>query len=265
MADEKDSLADWRQGDFSQDVGGFTFATVPQDELPFSVNEEIEGIWGLIVVSQTCDIVLETGRRQYVSVCPLIERTPEQAQMVLKGNPSLVPVEGTPDSIFADVSRVMSISKELLRQWTRQEGFHSDQTRRNFSAALERKFGRFAFPDSFNEALSGFRERVWKRHDKEDSPVGQIYRSIAEIRFAARPSWDEEVVEVQLIAILNQEDQRVAKDDDISLELNSQIAKVMLPEKYSWSDPPFLAAEPADFTAEDIIFSDRADFDFLCM
>lgn len=260
-----DQLNDWRQGDFARAVGGFSFATNPEDEFPYSVAEETDGIWGLILITQTCDIVLETAGRHYVSVCPLIEQNEEQAKAIRSGRqPNLIEIEGVPINIFADLGRVMSVSKSLLRTWDRIEGFSSDQGRRNFASALERKFGRFAFPDDFDASIKRLRDRVWSRHDRTGSDVGKIYRSIAEVRFAAIPSWEASSPQIRLLALLEESEKREANIESISAELEAELEKIVLPEGYVWDDPNFIVAEPKDLTGEDILYSDRVDFNFLC-
>ena len=68
-------LEAWRQGDFASDAGGFLFAKPPSGDYPYDAKELTEGIVGLVIISQTCDIVRRTGGRHYVAVCPLRSRT----------------------------------------------------------------------------------------------------------------------------------------------------------------------------------------------
>ncbi len=264
-ASDEDPLEHWRQGDFAMDVGGFLFAEPSDDEYAFSAAEEPNDSWGLIVVSQTCDIVRTTGGRDHVAVCPLIKRSDHELSEIRKGRrPNLVQVENTPSDVFADIARIMSVSKPLLATWERMNGFKSDQTRSRFAAALERKFGRFAFPNEFDAAIKPFRDRVWSRHDKAASEVGQVYRSLAEIRFKANPSWDADEREITVLAVLQSEELRETNRDEIQRELESTLGKIGLPDGYKWAVPMFFLAAPQDLTGEDILSSDRADFDFLC-
>ncbi len=265
VSSDEEPLRHWRQGDFAIDVGGFLFAEPSDDEFAFSAAEEPDDSWGLIVVSQTCDIVRATSGRDHVAVCPLIKRPAAELSEIRKGKrPNLVQVENAPSDVFADLARIMSISKSLLATWDRVSGFDSDQTRSRFAAALERKFGRFAFPDEFDAAIKSFRDRVWRRHDKAQSEVGQVYRSLAEIRFKANPSWDADQREITVLAILQPEGLREANRDVIQRELEGAIGKIQLPNGYVWATPTFYLASAADLTGEDILSSDRADFDFLC-
>ena len=105
-------LEAWRQGDFASDAGGFLFAKPPAGGYPYDAKELTEGIVGLVIISQTCDIVRRTGGRHYVAVCPLI--TVDEAE-----------VENAGETVFADLRRIMSVHKDLLRAWVRHEGFSS--------------------------------------------------------------------------------------------------------------------------------------------
>jgi hypothetical protein len=69
----------------------------------------------------------------------------------------------------------------MMRQWV--EGFTTDEARTEFARALERKHGRFAFPDEFNEdVLAKLRERILTAHGKVASDHGEAYRSIHTVR-----------------------------------------------------------------------------------
>ena len=82
---DDESLQDWRQGDFAIDVGGFLFAGVAECEGAFEAEEHVDGIVGLVVISQTCDIVRKTGGRYFVAVCPLIKVNAEELSGIKKG------------------------------------------------------------------------------------------------------------------------------------------------------------------------------------
>lgn len=265
--DEADApLGDWRQGDFALRVGGFLFAAVSDNSTEaFDAEESDEGIVGLVVISQSCDIVRRTSGRHYVAVCPLVRRNEDEISQIRKGRrPYLVDVENTEADVFSDLRRVMSVSKDLLRTWVRHEGFQSEETRIRFALALERKFGQFAFPDEFDTTVKNFKERVWRRHDSEDSPPGKVYRSLAQIRFRAAPDWRAEKKQITVLAILVKPNKREDSQDKITSELEEQLNKVKWPPGYEWTEPKFVLADASYFSAEDILTSQRADFDFLC-
>ena len=264
--DDDELLQEWRQGDFALDVGGFVFAKSPTGDFPFDIEEKTDGIIGLVVISQTCDIVRRTGGRHYVTVCPLIEVPQTEAAAIRKGKrPYLTDVGNASDRAFADLRRIMSVHKDLAATWKRQEGFSSEAGRVRFAAALERKFGQFAFPDEFDQATESFRKRVWQRHNKGESPVGKVYRSLSQIRFHAEPSWDAPKRKITVIAIMKPvEDREVKKREDISEELTTALAEIVWPGGYESASPELMLQTARDLTGEDIIASRRGDFDFLC-
>ena len=263
---DDEPLREWRQGDFALDVGGFLFAKPPTGGFPFDAGEKTDGIIGLVVISQTCDIVRRTGGRHFVTVCPLIEVSKEEAAAMKKGQrPYLTDVGNAGDHAFADLRRIMSVHKDLAATWEHQEGFSTEADRVRFAAALERKFGQFAFPNEFDQAIEPFRKRVWKRHDKSESPVGKVYRSLSQIRFHADPSWDASERKITVIAIMKPMTEReVKKRAEISSELTRALAEIVWPEGYTWASPKLMLQTARNLTGEDIIASRRGDFDFLC-
>ena len=260
-----DPLKHWRQGDFAIDVGGFLYASAAEGDDPFDASETTENIVGLVVISQTCDIVRRTGERHYLSVCPLIEKDENELPHILKGRrPYLADVENAGKLVFADLSRVMSVHKDVVKTWKRNTGFNSEATRLHFAAALERKFGQFAFPDEFDSAMKGFSGVVWKRHDKPGSKLGEVYRSLAQIRFRAEPNWEADERTITVIAVMKEKDARDVDRDYIGRMLDTEFDKIELPEGYKWAEQRLILETAKGLSAEDIIESRRADFDFLC-
>ncbi len=232
----------------------------------FDAEEISDGIVGLVVISQTCDIVRRTGGRSFVAVCPLIKVPAEELSAIRKGRrPYFTDVENVGEDVFADLRRIMSVHKDLLQTWERRVGFQNDTTRHRFAAALERKFGQFAFPDDFDQAIKKFRDRVWSRHTKPDSEIGKVYRSLAQIRFSAEPDWTAEKRKIRVVAIMEEADKREVGRDIIGKELNNILGKIEWPDGYEWGKPDIILGTANDLTAADVISSQRGDFDFLCL
>lgn len=267
--DPKDEpLLEWKQGDFALNVGGFLFANLSESGEHFDAEEDEGDIVGLIVISQTCDIVRRTGGRHFVSVCALTKRPETEVREIKSGRrPYFAVVDNTDEAVFADLRKIMSVSKDLLRTWDRQEGFGAETGRVQFANSLERKFGQFAFPDDFDRAMSAFKQRVWKRHDKTESLPGKVYRSLLQIRFKCEPDWDSARKKIRVLAILREPKFREALRQQIAEELEDSLSKVELPEDYSWSDNDlkFILATAKNLNAADVLGSRRADFDFLCV
>lgn len=260
-----DPIQYWCQGDFAYNVGGFSYGSKSDRGEPYKVFLQNDDVVGLIVVSQTCDIVRRTGGRYYVTVCPLIEIDAYEIVSAEKGKrPYLAYVEHTESNVFADFRRFMSIHKDLVAQWKRVTGFTTESKKRRFAAALERKFGLFAFPDEFNAAIDEFRRRVWTRHDKTGSPFGAAYRSLREIRFLSSPSWDAEQREITVFAIINPATEELISRDTIAELLERSLETVEWPEGFRWSNQRFVVCFPDEINVSDYITSIPGDFDFLC-
>lgn len=257
-------LDEWRQGDYSLRVGGFIYATLSERDSAYDVEEEVEGVIGLVVISQSCDIAQHKPERQFVAVCPLLEVNEQLFLECEKGmRPYFVPVENHERNVVADLRRVMSIHKKLLSTWEHKAGFSSESGRVKFAAALERKFGQFAFPDRFNVAIRPFRDQIRSRHNKSGSVLGKIYRSLLEIRFRATPSWDADRCVISVIAIRDPNSRESVSGKEINDELTKTLAKITWPDGFEWGSPHFLLGFPNDITADLIFSSRRGDFDYL--
>ena len=265
IVDLDDPLKHWRQGDFALDVGGFLFAYPAKSGSKFVAREITENIVGLIVVSQSCDIVRRTGGRDYLAVCPLVKVPEEELSAIQKGRrPYFTDVENADRTVVADLRRVMSVHKDIVQTWERQAGFKNEDGHRRFAAALERKFGQFAFPDEFDEAIKKFRERVWERHNRPQSEPGKVYRSLVEIRFRAEPRWSSDERTITAIAVMHERDNCEVAREVISKELEAALVNIDWPEGYKWGMPKIILGRARELRAEDIMTSRRADFDFLC-
>lgn len=247
----------WCQGDYSLDVGGFIYATLSDDDSDCVVDEEVQSIRGLVVISQSCDIAQHKPERQFVAVCPLIEVNEKLFLESEKGmRPYFVTIENYEPNAVADLRRVMSVHKKLLTSWEHNTGFSSESGRVKFAAALERKFGQFAFPDQFNRAIAPFRNQIRKRHNKSDSVIGKIYRSLLEIRFRATPSWESDHCLISVIAIQDPNKSEFVTRKEVNNELTKTLAKIIWPDGFEWASPHYLTGFPNDITA-DLIFPGR--------
>lgn len=258
-------LAAWRQGDYALDVGGFLFAEVPEAGGSFDGHVVDEDVEGLVVISQTCDVVRPTPDRLYVAVSPLVKRAAKVWNQIAVGRfPSLTVLEHPPaEGIFVDLARIMSVSKFLLASWKRNAGFTTPERAVRFAAAIERKVGRFAFPDAFDAAMKEFQNRVRSRHNKPDSDIGKVYRSIDQLRFLATPHWEADAVEVTMIAVLHPVASRLVSYKQIATELDTQCKAVTWSAQFRWADPAFYLATADDLRGSDILNSQLADFEYL--
>jgi len=257
------SISSWQQGDYSTSIRDFLASdTLEQGVLAAALYD----VAGVIVVSQTCDIANISSGKEFVTVCPLVELTAESLREVTSGRtPAYVLLEHPPTlNIVADLGRMMSIHKSILETIDRNEGFTTDQGRVKFAQALERKHGRFAFPDSFsNDVLRKLRERPLSSHDKANSPNGKSYRSIRYVRVAGLPNWDAQDVEVFFHFVLHEETAREASRSEISKTLDDHFDKINWPTGFRKADPAYQLITLAEMTAAEWVTSQPIDWDFI--
>lgn len=260
VAKEEDAIAShtaWRQGDYALDCGPLILRGTCEPD-----NADDEGVIyddnveGFVVVSQTCDIVRDLEVVPMVSVCPLVRVPEDRIRDIERGiAPRLANVAGAPDAIVADLSRTMTVHKALLATWGRQRGCRTEEEQRTFAFKLERVFGRFAFPSEFVESIREIRKIILEKHNKANSPIGKILRSIKELRVVPDPGWSGPgEVHVSFIVILERTEGREESDRE---KICDEMTKII--KKATWN-PPFFLGELsfvtlADITAEEYVAS----------
>jgi hypothetical protein len=262
-------LADWRQGDFVRAAVDFIHMGDPSRALSnIAGDAEGEGPTvliaeelGLVVLSQTCDIVRSCADRPYVEVACLVEVDERHAQEIERGyrpRYTIVPSLRS-ERIVADLDRVMTVEKSILADWTRQTGCADDRTARAFAEALKRKRGRFAFPDDFVEASQALQKRLKDKHDK-GSEEGQALRALREIRVTAVPSWNADLVHLHFWFIRNPE-QRDFSGKPWDEYLQRWLALFQKTERFAEAEG--IVTTLADMSAQDYVESDQLDLDHL--
>ncbi|WP_306149232.1 MULTISPECIES: hypothetical protein [unclassified Roseibium] len=248
----------WRQGDYTVDTRDFVCLIVEDDQIQ-AVAKDVEG---LVVVTQTCDIVNDGPGREDVVVCPLVKVDSDLLKAVEKGTtPTFAILEHSPTSdIIVDLSRMMSVKKSVLGRWSRVEGITSVDRREKFANDLERKYGRFAFPDEFVAALRKWRGRIIQKHEK-DSDHGKIYRSIEQIRVVASPHWDAEEVEITLVFFVSKKP--LIELSKIHAEIEEQIGKIQFSKPFLSADPPYMLGTLEQIPAFYIYYGQLIDVMFL--
>lgn len=199
------ALKEWRQGDVALDESWFIHVGDPAAPLSEAAAEtdaeEIQALTsevvGLVVVTQTCDVVRSCTVRPYIEVAPLVRVSADDLHAAQRGRrpahatlPALVP-----DSLVADLDRVMTVEKSIVAAWNRTPGYTNDADGRAFAQALARKRVRFAFPDDFTTLARKLQSRLTDKHDK-NTDEGRGLRALREIRVHATPSWGAPQVDV---------------------------------------------------------------------
>jgi hypothetical protein len=257
----------WRQGDCV--VGNEFFVTrvdpenrlgpvLDDDEKSEIIGEDVKG---LIVVSQTCDIVRRCFKRPYIEVSPLVVAEPDEMANIKSGKlPAYAFVPALEEQcLVADLDRTMTLEKAVIAGWKRTPGWTTDGEIRQFAGALARKRARFAFPDDFHSFINRFTRRVKDKHGKTTSEAVAL-RAISEIRVSANPTWDSDAVELMFWFIRNFDDDSVPSDE-WPQHLNAWLALITAQGRYNRVLGQVITL--ADMSAEEYITSDRLDLDHL--
>jgi len=153
---------------------------------------------GHVILTQTCDLQPQPDRdRPFVALAPLVRLDGQEALARRGRMPRYVHIPAFENGgYFADLDRITTVETGVVLLAARPPGLSTDDERTGFARAVARKFRRFAFPDDLSMTLSGWRDRVVSRHDKEHSPEGALYREAIDVRVSAQPEWDAEAVAV---------------------------------------------------------------------
>lgn len=262
-------LSSWRQGDCALGPHWFVFRLDPSQPLTAAgrtaADEGIdlaeEEVAGVVVVTQTCDIVRAPAERPFVEISPLIHVDHDELHAVSRGRlaahaylPRLAPM-----NLVADLDRVMTVEKPVMESWARTPGFDSDAEARAFAAALARKRARFAFPDDFNRLCAKLRSRLIDKHDRE-SDQGRALRALREIRVQASPSWDAPEVELWFWFVRADPEPPSATHDWLSL-CKTWLALVPPSGRFTSVEGQVVTLE--DLSAREYVDSDPLDLDHL--
>jgi len=130
------ALQAWRQGDCTLEPQWFVHRINPSLTLTAAGSAAArEGaelaeqqVNGLVVVSQTCDIVRACQERPYLEVCPLVRVSDEALHQIERGRkPAYAYLPQLADRRFvADLDRTMTVEKALVLSWSRTPGCASD-------------------------------------------------------------------------------------------------------------------------------------------
>lgn len=199
------SLSAWRQGDCV--LGEQVFVHRFDPDLPLA-DPELAGaepgvqnaempVKGLVVLTQTCDIVRSCANRPYLEVCPLVQVDGAKLHDIERGRyPGYAFLPGLASKgLVADLDRVMTIEKPIAASWSRTPGCSTDQQGREFAGCLARKRARFAFPDDFTNLAKKLVSHLKSKHGK-GSPEGRALQVLREIRVRAAPDWDADPVTI---------------------------------------------------------------------
>lgn len=262
-------LAEWQQGDFALECGEFWFRDI---EGPIEGTEELSDfgidpdVLGFVVITQTCDIVRAPQVVPCVTICPIVKVGDDKLKELEKGiSPRTSFIANAPDGAVADLSRSMSISKELLITWERQRGCTNTGEQLEFARSLEGVYGRFAYPDDFIRSVGRFRRKVVDTYAKENSELGKAFRSIREIRIFPHADWSNpDSVPITFIAVLDEPEDRELKDRSGIIDiLEAKIDSIDWEGRFSLHEDKVIAGTLADLRAIDYVNSFPLDLNSL--
>jgi hypothetical protein len=159
---------------------------------------------GVVLISQTCDIVQSHLQRPTVQVAKLIQLKGTMAQEAADGRrPRFAAVPNEGGSWFADLEVIGTIDKLALVRLSNRKGVLSENQLRSFAEAVGRRFSRFPFPDEVTEQTDALVKEVQSKYRKETSPLGQVLQQVLQLRLQAHPRWDDPNAVVTLFVICN--------------------------------------------------------------
>jgi len=264
-----EALRHWRQGDCVLGEHWFIFRIAPNapltNDATYAAEEELENaeasVFGLAVVSQTCDIVRQCDGRPFVEVCPLVEVNQNVLDEIERGRrPGYAYISGIADQgLVADLDRIMTAEKSVVAQWDRTRGCLNDHDARRLALALARKRARMAFPDDFSSLVAPLTRRMSAKHEKE-SDEGRALRALREIRIRAAPSWEADQIEL-VFWFIRDEDQPHFEQQDWVTFLEAWLSLIPANGRFGPVEGEVLTLD--DLTARDYVESDILDLDHL--
>lgn len=215
---------------------------------------------GVVILTQTCDIVRKTTTRPFVEVAPLLSEEPDIVEAVRRlRRPTLAFVPAVASqNLVADLNRSMTVEKSVVRLWKRLQGCRDDHEARAFAEALARHRARFAFPDDFGRAVAKLQDRVRNRHDKIHEE-GAHLKALREIRVHAAPSWRGDKVQIAFWFIIEND------PEGYSAVWNDMIEEWtgLFDESGRFAIEAAVACRLEDMTAWDYVESIHLDLDHL--
>jgi hypothetical protein len=257
----------WEQGDCHVDSHEFMFQSNPKHHIASDTNlEEQDNVYfqdvvGICIVSQTCDIVRCCKSRPFVEVAPLVEVDNTLIPSIAKGErPSYAFIPALKDlNLVADLNRVMTIEKSVLKNCKKTKGCTTDSEKRTFAKTLGRKKMRCAFPENFNASVKKLKNRLDEKHGKQ-TPEGRALRALREIRVTAIPSWAATEIDLHFIFI-KLEDGDLFEGQKWSDLTESWLKLVKIEKPYKNVFGETITLE--NLSAKEYIESDQLDLDHL--
>lgn len=263
------ALKQWCQGDYV--LGEYWFVQRYDPKRPLTKDSEEAAteesdlaevpIPGLVVITQTCDIVRSCKERPFIEVSPLFEVDQQRLLEIQKARrPQYAYIPGVAElNLVADLDRTMTVEKAVVAEWKRQQGCKADEEIRALGQALARKRVRFAFPNDFVKFVGKLQNRIKDKHDK-DSIEGKALRALRQIRVRASPSWNSPNIELTFWFI---RDEKQLEFEGLGWDKLLGKWLDLIPQADRFQGVNGLVVTLEDITAKDYVESDPLDLDHL--
>lgn len=218
---------------------------------------------GVVLVSQTCDIVQSPTTRPFITVGALCRLSGGDASAAAAGHiPRYVQIPALPADYFVDLDRLASVRKARLSKWPRIQGCDTDEEARRFSRSVGRYFSRFAFPDDLNPALKPLVQRL-KEKRRRDSTEGRAVDALIDVRLIADPNWEAERIRTNIVFLLPPTGHR--SDPYTDEEWEEQVASWMsrCQPHGVITDLQGFAVRVDEWSVSEYLASDPLDLDYL--
>jgi hypothetical protein len=248
-------LDEWRQGDLAFEAIELPVMALDGQDLSW---QAIDASHGVVLISQSCDIIRDVDLRPYIQVAGLVPATDgEIAKAIRKETPSRIHLDCLLErNLLIDLDAAATVHKSVVATWKRTAGCVSDEERRRVAAGLARHRQRFAFPDSFNELVRPVRSWVESKRSKA-GPFGNFVRAIFEMRVHC-DNWDEPT-ELTFLIIVN----HMPALDEFTEWDKAAKALEQKATRDGYPQSEFRIVTYEDISAREYLDSDRLDWDGL--
>jgi hypothetical protein len=255
VSEDTPLLDEWRQGDLAFEAIKLPIVALDGQE---PLWQEIVAAHGVVVISQSCDIIRDVELRPYIQVAGLVPATDgEIAKAIRKETPSRIHLDCLlKRNLLIDLDAVATVHKSVVATWKRTAGCASDEERRSVAAGLARHRQRFAFPDSFNELVRPVRNWVESKRSK-DGPFGNFVRAIFEMRVHC-DNWDKPA-ELTFLIIVN----HMPAEDEFTEWAKAAKTLEQKATRDGYPQGEFRIVTYDDISAREYLDSDRLDWDGL--
>ncbi|MFE4581413.1 hypothetical protein [Streptomyces chartreusis] len=156
---------------------------------------------GVVIVTQTCDLVLRTRPTFQVACVVVLEE--DKAKPARSGRqPNLVHIPELGSQSFADLSFIATLDKSTLSEANTRHGVLQIDDVRRFGQRVGRRFSRFAFPDEVVPWVRPLQKLVEGREGNLESPVGWALDHVASLRLECDEGWKSSPYVLTLCVVL---------------------------------------------------------------